>query len=61
MSNEDKIRIPDLNPAEAHPILQTLASKDSWVRVVFYGPQSPTKAEIERTIELLCMMYNGWS
>lgn len=52
--------IPDIYNIPHHPILQTLASKDSWVKVDFFGKQPPTKAEIFRAIELLCMMHNGW-
>lgn len=52
--------IPDIYNIPHRPILQALASKDSWVRVDFFGEQPPTRDEIFRTIELLCMMHNGW-
>lgn len=52
--------IPDINTLPPHPILHTLASKQSWVRVEFFGKEAPTRDEIYRTIELLCMMYDGW-
>jgi hypothetical protein len=52
--------IPDIDLIPRHPILQALASKDSWVKVDFFGKEPPTKAEIFKTIEMLCMMHNGW-
>lgn len=55
-----KREIPDINALPARPIMQTLVSKESWVRVVFYGKEPTTKDEIQRTIELLCMIHNGW-
>lgn len=59
---EQKIKLPpSINELPARPILQTLVSKDSWVRVVFYGKEPTTIPEIDRAIELLCMMRNGWS
>ena len=53
--------IPNINELPCRPLLQTLASKEAWVKVEFFRADiGPTKAEIYRTIELLCMTYNGW-
>lgn len=60
MSEQPEHQIPDINVLPVRPLVQTLASRDSWVRVTFHGKEPPTKAEIERTIELLCMIRNGW-
>lgn len=57
MSTELPDRVANL---PHHQILLTMASMDSWVSVDFYGKEAPTQAEIYRTIELLCLMHNGW-
>ena len=53
--------IPDIQALPCQPLLQTLVSRDTWVVVNFFGANPPTKAEILRSIELLCMMHNGWT
>lgn len=55
------ITIPDISLQPRHGVLQTLVSRDTWVRVSFFGKEPPTKAEIFRTMELLEMMHSGWS
>lgn len=55
-----RVRIPHPDLLPVRPMVQALASKDSWVRVVFYGKKAPTVAEIDRTIEILCLIRNGW-
>jgi hypothetical protein len=56
------VGIPDINEVPEKPILQALASRDTWVRVTYHSrnPLPPTRAEIFRTMELLEMMYNYW-
>lgn len=61
MAEQSDKSIPDIDMLPVRPIVQALASKDSWVRIIFYGQQPPTQAELDRTIELLCMIRNGWS
>src|SRR5262249_55633703 len=51
-------KIPDIDALPVHPILQTLASKDSWVRVVFYGKHPPTKAEQDLINEAARILRN---
>ena len=53
--------IPNIHELPERPILQTLVSKDCWVRVVFYKQEGATRSEIFRTMELLEMMHNGWT
>lgn len=55
------VGIPDISELPQRPILQTLASKSSWVKVDFYKDGPITREEIYRTMELLAMIYNGWS
>lgn len=52
--------IPCISELPERPILQTMASTSSWVRVVFYKDGGITRDEIYRTMEMLAMMYNGW-
>lgn len=54
------IEIPDINELPCQPMLQTMVSRDTWVRVQFFRKDTVTRSELYRTIELLCMMYNGW-
>lgn len=55
------ITIPDIDKLQRRPFVQALASRDSWVRIDFYKDETVTKEEIYRAIEILCMIYNGWS
>lgn len=58
---EPVITIPDIDALRHRPILQTMASRDCWVKVDFFKDEPVTKEEIFRTMQLLEMMHNGWT
>lgn len=45
MNRETTVKIPDIRNLPERSMVQALASKDSWVRVVFYSKEPPTKHE----------------
>lgn len=52
--------IPNISELPCRPALQTMVSRYTWVKVDFFRKDQVTRDDLYRTIELLCMMYNGW-